>query len=263
MPSWKIHEKWSASFGLPKEVCKKVNIAIDKGFKHDAGKDRWSPFSVNQFLLTLSQVSGVKVSISRGYVYIPEEYLENDEIPIPDEYIVAGFLHLALDVFEDFIIKHDVPRDKARSIVDDVEFELEHLLSIDNLAKPDPGFPYKDFRSAFLEVLSFLRNHSYELYDDIVESPKFKDRKESLTEKDELKHALMAYCEKKGFKMLIRIVKPQEQLLPLASAVEKIYSILKKGEEVEFGFADTPYSCINIIKAKNLKELLDSLETKE
>ncbi|MGC9059553.1 MAG: hypothetical protein ACP5H3_04085, partial [Candidatus Aenigmatarchaeota archaeon] len=63
-------------------------------------------------------------------------------------------------------------------------------------------------------------------YDDIVESPKFRDRKESLTEKDELKHALMAYCEKKGFKMLIRIVKPQEQLLPLVAAVEpsKIYS---------------------------------------
>jgi hypothetical protein len=36
MPSWEIHEKWCASFGLPEEVCKKVNHAIDRGFKHDA-----------------------------------------------------------------------------------------------------------------------------------------------------------------------------------------------------------------------------------
>ncbi|MGC9203320.1 MAG: hypothetical protein ACP5HX_11715, partial [Thermoproteota archaeon] len=61
MPSWKIHEKWCTSFGLPKEVCKKVNYAIDRGFKHDAGKYAHKPLAVIEFLAALSLLSGVEI----------------------------------------------------------------------------------------------------------------------------------------------------------------------------------------------------------
>jgi len=277
MPSWKLHRKIYEKLSQEVEgfvvwtegLLDKIDKIIDAGGEHDLGR-RPDPLSFRRLLYELwlefgdvhdirsNRFLGLKSRDKRSEWMneaIRNGTLDYFNIYIPDDAIALATLHHMLDLCMECLRKYPIAREEAYLMV---VYAEEKLRDYFRRVKELETLTGESFKKIFKWLIEVLKGRSVQLYRLMVEELKKKGLKPGYSP-EYLASLLTEYIKKKGYYGVIYV---NGTLLPIAAAAYRIFSDLRTGRRVEFGFSRYrgPYPPIHEkIEVSNLEELFKKL----
>jgi len=165
MVSHKLHEEWCVKLGIPREICREVNVLIDiKCRKHDVGRRE---------KFVYAGAGGIRIPIvGKGRRYVGKTikgvpirmmYVDVEDLikclkrfygdTIPDSVVKSAILHHFLDEIKNILENQKVSLN-AKEIIDEVARRLELLKRFN--------------QRAFHEVYIFLQNNVQRVVESVL-----------------------------------------------------------------------------------------------